>query len=259
MEKIGEIEIRVRGKSGNIDLSPDNFDIQHIIEIMQEVENMLYPESKKNRPTISYGIENGSVRNIFKTSMQSVLAFHAVIGTIQITESIDFLQLKSARAIEHFQRLAIEKDYQIDIRTSQSNTTELSISPSTKYYRTENVWVDAEFYFYGLLTDAGGKNKANIHLDTQEFGLLTIETKKDYLESQEQNLLYKKYGVRVNGKQNRDTGELDPKSLQLITLIDYDPSYDEDYLNGLIHKAKKNWKGVNPEQWLDEIRGDYEV
>ena len=122
-----------------------------------------------------------------------------------------------------------------------------------------NVWVDAEFYFYGILTNAGGKSKANIHLDTSDYGLITIETGKDYLEGQEQNLLYKKLGVRASGKQNLETGEIDTKSLSLIELIDYDPNFDSNYLDVLIKKAKKSWDGVDTNGWLNNLRSEYEA
>ena len=32
--------------------------------------------------------------------------------------------------------------------------------------------------------------------------------------------------------------------------------YDEDYLNGLIKKAKKSWKGVEVESFMSELRDD---
>ena len=66
-------------------------------------------------------------------------------------------------------------------------------------------------------------------------------------------------GVRASGKQNVESGEIDARSLRLIELVDYDPKFDSDYLNDLISKAKKSWKGVNPDEWLMNLRGGYEV
>ena len=67
VEKNGQIEIRVSGKIGNVDINPDNFDIREIISILENVDDLLYNGDKKNRPLISYDIQEGSVRNIFKT------------------------------------------------------------------------------------------------------------------------------------------------------------------------------------------------
>ena len=32
--------------------------------------------------------------------------------------------------------------------------------------------------------------------------------------------------------------------------------YDEDYLNGLIAKAKKSWEGVDVESYMSDLRDD---
>lgn len=259
MEKIGDIEIRIVGKSGHQSLSPDNYDIKHIATILQNVEDLLYPNNNKDRPVITYDIQEGSVRHLFKTTIQTVIGFSAVLGQVQANESIDFLELKTARAIENIQNLSRQKNYEFKIKTSLNEDYELTINPSTKYFRTENIWVDAEFYFYGILKDAGGKSKANIHIDTKDYGYLSIETGEAFLKERDENLLYKKFGVRASGKQNIETGEIDTKSLSLLELIDYQPKFDSDYLNSLIKKAKKSWNNINPDEWLLNLRGGYEA
>ncbi|MFD0975427.1 hypothetical protein [Salinimicrobium gaetbulicola] len=259
MEKIGDIEIRVVGKSGNLELRPDNYDIKQIASIMQNVEDLLYPNNKKDRPIITYDIEEGSVRHIFKTSIQAVIGFSALLSQVQAQNNIDFLELKTARALEEIQKMSRQKNYEFQIKTSLEKDYELKINPSTKFFRTENIWSDAEFYFYGVLKDAGGKSKANIHLDTKDYGYLSIETGEEFLKEREENLLYKKFGVRASGKQNIETGEIDTKSLKLLELIDYNPKFDNDYLKTLINKAKNNWRGINADDWLLNMRGGYEA
>lgn len=259
MEKIGDIEIRIVGKSGNKELKPENYDIKHIASLLQNVEDLLYPNNKKERPLITYDIQEGSVRHIFKTTIQTVIGFSAILAEVQANNSIDFLDLKTAKAFENIQNLSFQKNYEFQIKTSLKDNYELEISPTTNFFRTENIWVDAELYFYGILKDAGGKSKANIHIDTDDYGYISIETRKDFLEGQEENLLYKKFGVRAAGKQNIETGEIDTKSLKLIDLIDYSPKFDNDYLNSLISKAKSNWKGIDPDEWLQNLRGGYEA
>jgi len=259
MEKIGDIEIKVVGKIGNQELSPDNYDIKQIAAILQNVENLLFPNNKKDRPLVTYDIQEGSVRNIFKTTIQTVIGFSAILAQVQAANSIDFLDLKTALAFENIQNLSLQKNYEFQIKTSLRDLNELVINSNTHFFRTENIWVDAEFYFYGTLKDAGGKSKANIHLDTTDYGYLTIETGEEFLKGQEENLLYKRFGVRALGKQNSETGEVDTKSLKLIELIDYTPKFDSNYLNSLIIKAKQSWKGINPDEWLFNLRGSYET
>lgn len=259
MEKIGNIEIRVVGKLGNEELNPKNYDIKHIATILQNIEDLLYPTNKKDRPIITYNIQEGSVKHLFKTTIQTVIGFSAILLQVKSNNSIDFLELKTARAIENIQKLSRQKDYEFQIKTSLNKEYELTINPFTNFFRTENIWVVAEFYFYGILRDAGGKSKVNIHLDTADFGYLSIETGEEFLKEREENLLYKRFGVRANRKQNIETGEIDTKSLKLIELIDYNPKFDSVYLDSLINKAKENWKNVTPNEWLFNLRGGYET
>jgi hypothetical protein len=64
MEKLGDIEFRVFGKSGNQELKPDNYDIKHIASLLQNVEDLLFPNNKKERPLITYDIQEGSVKQL---------------------------------------------------------------------------------------------------------------------------------------------------------------------------------------------------
>ena len=255
MDQRGTIEIRVSGNKGNLALSPDHYDIKEIAQVFDAVESILFSGNKKQRPEITYSIESGSVRHIFKTSFQAIVGISAILANVSETGSIDKLELPTARAIEKLQSDAIAKNYEFVIRTSEWQGGELRITPQTNYRRSEEIWVDAEVYLYGTLTDAGGKDKSNIHLDTKEYGQVTIDADKEYLRSIEENLLYKEYGVRATGKQSLATGEIDLSSLKLISLQGFRPVYDEAYLNGLIAKASESWGGVDVDDFLSEIRG----
>lgn len=260
MEKTGYIEIRITGSKGNLELSPENYDIGEIISILENVENLLFPNDKKERPIISYKIEQGSVRHIFKTSIQYIIGFNAVIGQVGQTKNIDFLDLPTARSIENIQGIASKKDYSFTISTSIDNSNEVKIDRTTNFYRTESVWADAEFYLYGKVTNAGGKERANIHIYTEELGNVRIETPISFLKEYDENLLYKTFGIRAVGKQHSETGEIDKTSLKFLELIDYVQSYDEEYLKSLRDKAKKSWLAkVDANQWLREIRGGYDA
>lgn len=260
MEKTGFIEIRITGTKGNLDLTPDTYDIREVIAVLEQVEGLLFPADKKERPIISYQLQSGSVRHIFKTAVQYVIGFSALIGQVSQRQTIDFLESTTARAFEAFQNIAIQRGYTLVIRTSEPDTNELRIDRTTWFYRTEAVWADAEFYLYGRVTNAGGKDRANIHLQTDEYGLMIIKTPIAVLEKIEGNILYRTFGIRVIGKQHTETGELDRSDLRFVDLIDYQPDYDEVYLKNLRLKAKKNWLNtVEPDNWLRELRGSYDA
>lgn len=260
MDKIGYIEIRITGSKGNLELSPENYDIREIIAILENAENLLFPGDKRERPNISYKIEEGSVKHILKTSIQFILGFNAIIGQVSQVQNIDFLDLNTAKAFENIQEIAAKKDYVFSIKTSLENTNEVKIDRTTSYQRTEAIWADAEFYFYGKVTNAGGKDKANIHVFTEELGTVRIQTPISFLEQYDENLLYKTFGIRATGKQHSETGEIDTSTLKFIGLIDYQPKYDEVYLRKLRDKAKTTWLGnINSDIWLREIRGGYDA
>ena len=238
METIGKIEIRITGKKGNQELKPDNYDIKEIRSVLDHAEKLLFPNEKK-RPLISYNLEEGSVRHVLKTSMQAIIGFNAILAQVQYSNSIDFLEINTSKAIE----------------TSIENTNILSINTNTSYKRSDEYWIDAEFYFYGKITNAGGKQKANIHLNTDDFGTLYITTPQTFLAKAENNILYKTFGIRATGKQHSLSGEIDSSSLSFIELIDYNNKYDNDYLNSLRTKAKGWLNNISSEDWLNDLRG----
>lgn len=260
MEKTGYIEIRISGTKGNMELTPDNYDIREVREMLEYAENLLIPGDKKERPTISYQLEEGSVRHIFKTSIQYIIGFNAIIGQVNQNQAIDFLDLPTASAIESFQDIAIKKNYSFEITTSLTETNKIQIDKTTRFVRSEAIWADADFYFYGKITSMGGKEKSNIHIATDDSGIIIIQTDKNYLEKLESNLLYKTFGIHATGKQHSETGEIDKSSLKFIDLINYTPVYDENYLSRLRKKAQKSWlKDINADAWLKNLREGYDA
>lgn len=254
MKTLGEIEIHIEGMVGAQRLTPAFVDIDEIREILGEASDLLFPTEKRSqRPIISYEISEGSVRHRFRTLMQTVIGFGAVIAQIGNEGDVDFLHHRTASAIESLQRIAREKDYSVTLLANQQS---LRIDRTTHYERQQQVWVDAEFYLYGELTDAGGKSSPNIHLDTKEHGTLRIAVKKDYLKESEKNLLYKNFGVRALGRQNLKTFEMDPNSLQFVELLDHDAAYSQSYLDTLLKRAAPAWAGVtDADRWLEDLRG----
>lgn len=256
MDKIGFIEIRITGTMGNFELTPDSYDIREVSTMLENAEKLLHTGDKKDRPLISYNIENGSIKHIFKTSMQYIIGFNAILGQVAQQNNIDFLDLTTAKAFENIQEQASKKDYAFSIATSIQHSNQININRSTSYKRTESIWAEAEFYFYGKVTNAGGKDKANIHVSTSDFGTIRIQTPISFLVAYENNILYKSLGIRATGRQQSETGEIDFSTLKFIELVDYSKDYDEAYLKNLRNKAKKNWlANIDADDWLKSIRG----
>lgn len=255
MEKTGTIEIRIEGQNGTLKLTPESFDIRELKELLGRVEDLLFPGERKDRPTIGYRVEEGSVRNLFTTSMQAVIAFNAVLGQIRKQENIDFLEVRTATAIEAIQDEAIKKGWAFRLTTGSPDAVELVIDRETNYKRTDDVWVDVELYLYGEVTNAGGKERSNIHVAVPGKGVFIVQTPKKTIADLKESIIYKPYGLRVLGKQNMSTGEVDRNSVQFIELIDHQARFDKAYFDQLRKKASPWLKGIDPDAWLNEIRG----
>jgi len=256
MDNTGKIEIRVTGSVGNEPLSPENFDIRDIKGLFEVVETLLYPNQKITRAPITYSMKDGSVRNIFKTTMQSAATFIAIVSLAEQSGCLDVLDINTAKALQEVQKSAVRTGYIYEFGTPDNETPALTISNKTTFHINENLWADAEFYFYGVLINAGGKDKTNIHLQTQNNGVIILATEREYLQDQKENLLYKQFMVRAKGRQNINSGAIDMSSLHLMELTPYDPSYNEQYLAKLIKRATPRWADVkDADKWLTEIRG----
>jgi len=258
MNTIGEITFEVKGSIGDIPITPDNYDIFNLPQIIEDVRAMLFPNGKdKASPVVTYEMRRGSVVHVFKTQMQKVVEFGAVLSMVNTTSSLDGLVANTAHAFEDMQMLSRKQGLTFNIFTSVEPLT-VTISPETNYVQSPQPWVDAEFYFYGRLIDAGGKEKANIHLATEDYGTLRIAVEKDYLRNIEGNPLYRDFAIRAKGKQNACNGEIDTTSLKLIEITDYDNQFDDEYINSLIQRATPTLKEMDADEWLREMRREVE-
>lgn len=184
MDNSGKIEIRVSGRVGNESLSPQNFDIREIRKIFDVVETLLYPNQKIQRDPISFSMKEGSVRTIFKTTLQSAATFIAIVSLAQKSGSLDVLELPTAKALQEIQDSAIRTGFTYEFGSPDITSPALTISNKTTFHINENLWADAEFYFYGTLINAGGKEKTNIHLLTKDKGTITLATDREFLHDQ---------------------------------------------------------------------------
>ena len=254
MNNEGNISIRIVGQFNGKAISPDNYDIRLARSVIDNIILLLGDHLKdKTQPNV-YSIEEGSLVNVIKTSKQRAVEIAAMLTMFSASLNVDALETNTSMAMNGFRELAIRNNIEFSFSTSETKDTPFYIKPDTQFVHNENVWVEAELYFFGKLIDAGGKEKSNIHLVTDS-GTLTISADKEYLASLEANPLYKEYGVVVKGKQNILTGEIDYKTLTLIELKGFSLQFDEGYLNEKINLASQTWKGVDVDEYIREVRG----
>jgi len=257
VEKTATFEVVLSGTKGGKPMGPEDYDIKALRELLAEVEVLLFPNDRRERPVISYEVKEGSVRNIFRTGIQAVTQTGAVLGLVLAAGTVDVLEPRTAKAIEAMQRWARESDLAFTLRTSLPGTAELRIDRTTHYVRSEATSVETEVYLYGRVVEAGGKGKPNIHLQVDGQGVYIIDAPEKYLAELTGNILYHTMGVRVVGRQNLQTGELEKGTLKMLELVDYDARYNEAYLKRLQAKASTWIKDVDLDQYLNDVRGEY--
>lgn len=257
LQNKGQVTIHIEGQYGAEKLTPDNYDITLMQSVLEYAIALLDLDKRKETPVTTFHIESGSVKNVFTTSKQKAVEFASVLALVTSTASIDQLDAKTAVAFEGLQKFAIQNNFNVDVSTSESKEHVVHITPTSYFKRTENLWADAEVYYYGTIVDAGGKNKSNIHLDTKD-GLIMIDADKEILANIEGNPLYRKFGVRATAKQNIITGDIDRSSLRLIEMIEFEPKFDLSYLERKIEASTPIWSGIDADEFLHEIReGSY--
>jgi hypothetical protein len=197
MEEKGYIEVKIEGNVGIKPLKPEDVDIAEIKDIISDVESFLYPgrAEKAERPHISYKIEDGSVKHFFHLPISAVLLFNGLTGEIASRNTIDFLDFKRAEIIDKFQKKALEKNFEITFTNSLSEAKTLIINKDTKYFNVAANFIETELILYGKINAEGGVNP-NFHIETKEYGRLTVSATVDQLLEGEKRL-YKFYGIRV--------------------------------------------------------------
>lgn len=257
MEERGYIEVKVEGIVGNKPLKPEDVDIAEIKDIISDVESFLYPgrAEKVERPHISYKIEEGSAKHFFHLPISAVLLFNGLTGEIATRGTIDFLDFKRAEIIEKFQRKAMEKNYEITFTNSLTEAKTLIINKDTKYFNVVADFIETELILYGKINAEGGVNP-NFHIETKDYGRLTVDASVEQLLEGEKRL-YKYYGIRVSGKQSLSNGK--PYDLKLLNYIEYNPVFNRAELDLLIERATPNLSKITDvDAWLNQLRaGSY--
>jgi hypothetical protein len=236
-------------------LSPKDIDINELKEIISDVESFLFPnrKEKQNRPHISFDIEDGSVKHKFFLPVTAVILFNGLTSEIKNRNNLDFLDYKRQSIIDKFQKKAVKEGHIIEFNSSISKESSLIIDYTSNFEMMTPAFHESEFYLYGEIYQEGGKNP-NLHINTKEYGNLTISATKEQIMDGEKKT-YKPYGIKVRGKKSFDDNSL--TDLELIEFIQYKPVFNKSHLKKVIEKASVNLSKItNVDAWLDDIKAE---
>jgi hypothetical protein len=253
MEEQGHIEIKVSNRDNS--LSPKDIDINEVKAFISDVETFLYPDKKekRNRPNISYNLEEGSVKHKFFLPISAVILFNGLIGEMKNRNNLDFLDYKRQSIIDKFQKKAIQEGYKIEFSNSMANNASLIIDGSTNYEMIAPTYIESEFYLYGEIYQEGGK-KPNLHISSSNYGNITVSATKEQIMDGEKKT-YKPYGIKVRGKKNLEDNSL--SDLVLLEYIQYQPVFNPSLLDKVIDRASENLNKIqNVDAWLNDIKAE---
>ena len=253
VEEQGYIEIRVSNRENS--LKPKDVDINEVKEFISDVESFLYPnrKEKKNRPHISYDLEEGSAKHRFFLPITAVILFNGLTNEIKSRNNLDFLDYKRQFVIDKFQKRALQDGYIIEFNNSMTNESTLVIDESTNFEMIAPTFIESEFYIYGEIYQEGGKTP-NLHISSKKYGNLTVSATKEQIISGEKKT-YKPYGIKVRGK--KDFKEDALSDLTLLEFIQYKPIFNKSLLNKVIDRASENWSKIsNVDSWLNDIKAE---
>jgi len=254
MSTQGYIDFIVRGKSGDIDISPTHIEIGLLKSFADDVTAIInsIPEIEKNKVIVAVG--EGSFK---LTAMTALIAVNSLIVDAKtLTETNDLFSINSTRSkvIEKWYKKA-KANPEIEFEIRPNGNEGIKINSDKTFKKEDNVWVQSELYLYGEFKDMGGNSKPNIHFLTDNNLSILINCKEEHIKNEKVNRVYHHGGVRITALQNLYTGEI--KDAYFIDFIDYNPEYNESELATTIEKGREAWKDIPDHiEWVRNLRND---
>ena len=253
MEEQGYIEVKVSNRDNS--LSPNDIDIAKIKDLISDIETFLYPtrKEKKNRPHISYDLQEGSAKHKFFLPISAVILFNGLTNEIKNRNNLDFLDYRRQTVIDKFQKNALQEGLTIELCNSLEPNLKLIIDSSTNFEMIAPDFYESEFYIYGEIYQEGGKTP-NLHITSKKYGNLTVAATKEQIMEGEKRT-YKLYGVKVKGKKSFEDDKV--FDLELVDYLSHNPVFNESLLEKVIGKASENLSKItNVDAWIDDLRAE---
>jgi HSP20 family molecular chaperone IbpA len=257
MSETGKIEFILRGKQGDIEISPDNISLTLLSNFTRDISDLLssVPESKKDDIVVS--IKDGSFKIHAFVLLAALNIFKADFDTLLTTNNLSTINDKRSKIIEEWIK-KVKSNSGLEFEIIPENHPGIKINSQSNFNRLINeTVVESEVFLYGIVTDLGGASKTNIHLKTEDGNTFVISCSKEDLAKEKENHVYHSAAIRVFAKQNLYTGEIsEPK---FIEFINYSPSFDEQELLATIEKGRNAWSDVKDHvEWVRNLRSGNE-
>jgi hypothetical protein len=251
------IDFALHGKVEGVEITPQSIGLTQFNEFNQQVEAFIGGSHKLRLDQVHVEITQGSY--VLRVILP-VVVFSTLEPDLKLMSRQDVLgemDIKRAEVVQKWQaRTKNNPDLFYEVRPAEEELPKIRVSRDTDYRVGDVVpWVAVEKYLFGEIMDMGGAQKANVHLKLDRGGkTLLVGAAQGYLREQVENRLYRKVLLHVRAEQHFRTGDL--RNVQLISFMDYKPSYDEEALDRFATKGAEAWADVaDASQWVREQRG----
>lgn len=236
-------------------MHPNELDIRDLKDFLDAASKIMRPEKKDRTETVSLDILDNCITLKLETSSDRLTRnLQDRLTSLEKTRNLSIHPKSFRNGMIQLKKLAKRIKEPIILGTSFAEPDEFfSLDADTFLADNETHWFKTELYVYGKVRNAGG-SKPNIHIETDYYGVLIVDTPLNILETLKENILYHEYGVRVEAEQNTD-GEIKDKRAKFIEFLDYSPENStllEDLQNG---KHQKDWDDItNAVDWIRNLR-----
>lgn len=258
----GTIQFRIRGQLDGKPFTPPNVDLSLLRKLLGDVERLLLISKRKAQPPVALTHFGTQLLEFTLQAPAEVLA--------SLTEDLNKLMTDGRLDAVRFPRARVLHNWQMQAHHNASWQFELScpglIQPFVLNYSTQyafrELFYDVEVYFYGVVSRMGGKSTARVHIRDEKYGMKVLRCKRQILESERINRLYRFSGLHARGRMNALSGKMD--KLELIRFVDLKHTGQNDFepeqfatdvttsikrAAKLLRKAPRGWlrnKGVRP-------------
>lgn len=255
MEPANSLRFALDDRIHDVEVGPSHVPLALLGEFQKDVTEFLRGSDKEIDPNqVPVSIEKGSLA-IVASGLLAATGLWTDVEQLQNPSALGLIDPKRAAVVERWQAAA-RKHPQRSYRLADSaGKVNVRVDASTDFRnQIEAVWVPVEKYLYGLVTDLGGTNSANVHLKVDSGKTLTISATQKLLAAEERNRLYRHALLRVSAEENLKTGDL--RNLSLLNFEAHKPVWDEQAFEALVQKGTQAWADV-PDDWLEELRSGH--
>ncbi len=254
MQPLNELRFSVNDRIRNADVGRAGVPLSLLGEFQVDVSEFLRGSTRDVDPAeVIISVEDGSFV-LVASGLLAATTLWTDLDLLKAPDTLGQLDPKRAAVVERWQSRAFQNPNRKYRIADASAHIRLAIDSESNFRRIEDVWVHVEKYVLGRVVNWGGKNKPNVHLETEDGETLIVAATQDMLAHEEQNRLYRSALLHITAEENLSTGQL--RAARLLAFESHQPAYVESEFQEMVRRGTSAWSGMpSATEWLEGMRG----